>query len=204
MKKLVMSIVLVNLLAACASEAPIETPAETKPEASAPAADPAAEAAKAEADARAAAQAQAQADADAAAAKAKAQAQAQADADAAAARADAERKALESKNSVFFPFDVDVVQEADKATILTQAKKIAQSADMKVRVEGNADERGSSEYNLALGQRRAKNTKKALVLAGAKAAQISTISYGEEKPRATGHDEASWSQNRRADIVLGK
>lgn len=204
MKKLVMSIVLVNLLAACASEAPIETPAETKPEASAPATDPAAEAAKAEADARAAAQAQAQADADAAAAKAKAQSQAQADADAAAARAEAERKALESKNSVFFPFDVDVVQEADKATILTQAKKIAQSADLKVRVEGNADERGSSEYNLALGQRRAKNTKKSLVLAGAKAAQISTISYGEEKPRATGHDESSWSQNRRADIVLGK
>jgi peptidoglycan-associated lipoprotein len=203
MKKLMMSIVLVNLLAACASEAPIETPADTKPESAAAApADQTADAAKAEADANAAAIAQAQADADAAAAKAK-----QADAEAAALRAQAERDAAAAaaaKNSVFFPFDADVVQEADKAVILTQAKKLAQNPNMKVRVEGNADERGSSEYNLALGQRRAKSTKKALQLAGAKATQIATISYGEEKPRATGHDESSWSQNRRADIVAGK
>jgi len=69
-----------------------------------------------------------------------------------------------------------------------------------VRVEGNADERGSSEYNLALGQRRAENTKRALVLGGAEAKQIETISYGEEKPRCSDHNEACWSQNRRADI----
>jgi len=72
--------------------------------------------------------------------------------------------------------------------------------DRKVRVEGNADERGSSEYNLALGQRRANNTKKSLVLGGAKAEQVEAISYGEERPQAVGHDETAWAQNRRADI----
>ena len=70
-----------------------------------------------------------------------------------------------------------------------------------VVVEGSTDERGSSEYNLALGNRRAESVKKMLVVSGAKPAQISTVSFGEEKPRQTGHNEAAWSQNRRADIV---
>ncbi|PJC02599.1 MAG: peptidoglycan-associated lipoprotein, partial [Gallionellales bacterium CG_4_9_14_0_8_um_filter_59_50] len=95
------------------------------------------------------------------------------------------------------------VQAADRETILKHAQYLAAHPGVKVRVEGNADERGSSEYNLALGQRRAENTKRALVLGGAEAKQIETISYGEEKPRASGHDEASWSQNRRADINYG-
>ena len=105
-----------------------------------------------------------------------------------------------AKRSIHFPFDVDLVQEADKATIKAHGAYLASHPNKKVRVEGNADERGSSEYNLALGQRRANNTKKALVLAGAKADQIESISFGEEKPLAAGHDEASWAQNRRADI----
>ncbi|MEQ1914026.1 MAG: OmpA family protein, partial [Sideroxydans sp.] len=96
--------------------------------------------------------------------------------------------------------NVDAVQAADKDTLLAHGKKLAGDAKAKVRVEGNADERGSSEYNLALGQRRAKNTKKVLVLSGAKASQVTTVSYGEEKPAAAGHDEAAWSQNRRVDI----
>ena len=78
---------------------------------------------------------------------------------------------------------------------------LAGHADRKVVVEGHTDERGSSEYNLALGNRRADSVKKMLVLSGAKTGQISTSSFGEEKPRATGHNEAAWSQNRRADIV---
>ena len=105
-----------------------------------------------------------------------------------------------AKRSVHFPFDVDAIQEADKATITAHGAYLASHADRKITVEGNTDERGSSEYNLALGQRRANNTKKSLVLAGAKASQIEAISLGEEKPLATGHDEASWAQNRRADI----
>ncbi len=106
-----------------------------------------------------------------------------------------------SKRSVHFPFDVDTIQETDRATITAHGAYLASHPERKIRVEGNADERGSSEYNLALGQRRANNTKKSLVLSGAKASQIEAISYGEEKPLASGHDEASWAQNRRADIV---
>ena len=99
-----------------------------------------------------------------------------------------------------FPFDVDTIQESDKATITAHGAYLSSHTDRKISVEGNTDERGSSEYNLALGQRRANNTKKSLVLAGAKANQVEAISLGEEKPLATGHDETSWAQNRRADI----
>jgi peptidoglycan-associated lipoprotein len=106
-----------------------------------------------------------------------------------------------TKRSVYFPFDVDAIQEADKETIQAHGAYLGSHADRRVRAEGNADERGSSEYNLALGQRRANNTKKALVLGGAKAGQVEAISYGEERPQAAGHDEAAWTQNRRADIT---
>ncbi len=68
-------------------------------------------------------------------------------------------------------------------------------------MQGNADERGSREYNLALGQRRADAVKQMMLLLGAKSEQIETVSFGEEKPKATGHDEASWSENRRADLA---
>jgi peptidoglycan-associated lipoprotein len=70
-----------------------------------------------------------------------------------------------------------------------------------VRVEGNTDERGSAEYNLALGQRRAQAVVSALKVYGVRDTQMEAISWGEEKPRAEGHDEAAWSQNRRADVV---
>ncbi|MDO8988207.1 MAG: peptidoglycan-associated lipoprotein Pal [Sideroxyarcus sp.] len=171
MKKIFLSIVLVNLLAACASDvakeevtepatpAVAETPAavESAPTATA-VAEPAPVAASDEAD-------------------------------------------LTATRSVFFPFDVDAVQESDRAVIQAHGAYLAKNGNAKVRVEGNADERGSSEYNLALGQRRANNVKKLLVLSGAKASQVETVSYGEEKPRDTGHDESAWSQNRRADIL---
>jgi len=68
-------------------------------------------------------------------------------------------------------------------------------------VQGNTDERGSREYNLALGQRRADSVKKMMMLLGATDGQIETVSFGEEKPRNQGSDESAWSQNRRADIV---
>ena len=105
-----------------------------------------------------------------------------------------------SKRSVYYPLDVDTVQAADKPIVAAHAKYLGDHSDRKVRVEGNADERGSNEYNLALAQRRADGVKKMMVLGGAKASQIETVSYGEEKPQATGHNEASWSQNRRSDI----
>lgn len=173
MKKIFLSFLLVNLLAACASDASKEQVAE--PTTPAAAAEPAPAAADTATTATAAAE------------PAPAAASAEAD--------------LTDNRSVFFPFDVDAVQAADRATVQAHGAYLAKNKSAKVRVEGNADERGSSEYNLALGQRRANNVKKMLILAGAKASQIETVSYGEEKPRETGHDESSWSQNRRADIV---
>jgi peptidoglycan-associated lipoprotein len=198
MKKLIFSIVLLNLLAGCASEVP---PVEQAP----PAAT--AEADKAAAEQAAADQAAAEkAAADQAAAEKAAADAAAAAAAAAAAKADPLNDPASplAKRSVYFPFDVDAIQPDDKATVQAHGKYLADQANLKVRVEGNADERGSSEYNLALGQRRANNTKKALVLSGAKASQIETISLGEEKPKASGHNEAAWSQNRRADINYNK
>ncbi len=105
-----------------------------------------------------------------------------------------------AKRSVFFPFDVSIVQDADKPMVQAHAKYLAEHVDRHVRVEGNADERGSNEYNLALGQRRAESVKKMLLLGGAKSSQLDTVSYGEEKPRCTEHNEACWGQNRRGDI----
>jgi peptidoglycan-associated lipoprotein len=202
-KKLILSALLVNLLAACGSnppKAPVTESAPAAPAAAAPA-TPASTAAAAAAAARTQADASASDEA-----KARAAAEAEAAAHAAEeARAKAEAGASAelalSKRSVFFPFDVDAVQAADQETILAHGQNLSEHVNLRVRVEGNADERGSSEYNLALGQRRANNTMKALVLSGARPSQIETVSYGEEKPIALGHDEASWAQNRRVDIV---
>jgi peptidoglycan-associated lipoprotein len=68
-------------------------------------------------------------------------------------------------------------------------------------IQGNTDERGSREYNIALGQRRADSVKRMMTLLGAQDAQIETVSFGEERPRNAGHDEAAWAENRRADIL---
>lgn len=186
MKKLILGMITVSLLAACSSPAPKETTstAPTATPQTSTATDTSAADAQAARDAAAA-----QAAADAAAAKAKA------DADAKAAEL-----ALLDKRTVYFDTDIDVFHNADKEIIMAHGKNLGKVSLLKASVAGYADERGSSEYNLALGQRRAKNTKKALVAAGAKDSQISTVSYGEEKPVATGHDESAWAQNRRAEI----
>ncbi len=107
---------------------------------------------------------------------------------------------LLAKRSVYFAFDTSAVQDSDIPLVQAHAKYLAGHGEQKVSVEGNTDERGSNEYNLALGQRRADSVKKMLELGGANSGQISAVSYGEEKPKATGHDETSWAQNRRADL----
>lgn len=109
-------------------------------------------------------------------------------------------KGILSKRSVYYALDSYVVEESDKAVVQAHAKYLSEHPKRKVRLEGNADERGSNEYNLALGQRRADGVKKMLMLGGAKESQIESVSYGEEKPKASGHDEASWAQNRRVDF----
>lgn len=161
MKKLVISILLVNLLAACASQKPKETMTGAQPA-------PAAVTAKA--------------------------------AEPMAVDPLNDPSSMLAKRSTYYPFDVSVVQDADKPAVEAHAKYLASHADRKVRLEGNCDERGSTEYNLALGQRRAEGVKKMLLAGGAMASQIETVSYGEEKPKLTCHEEKCWKENRRTDL----
>ena len=105
-----------------------------------------------------------------------------------------------SKRSVFFEYDSNAVKDEYRGVVQAHSRYMADKRDSKVRIEGNCDERGSREYNLALGQRRAESVKKVMTVLGVPDARIETTSYGEEKPVATGHDEQAWSQNRRADI----
>ena len=105
-----------------------------------------------------------------------------------------------SKRSVFFDYDSNMVKDEYKGMVQAHSRYLGDKRDSKIRIEGNCDERGSREYNLALGQRRAEAVKKVMTVLGVSDGRIETTSYGEEKPVAAGHDEQSWSQNRRADI----
>lgn len=102
--------------------------------------------------------------------------------------------------SVYYLFDTSVVQEADRPLVAAHGKYLSEHPEHSVRLEGNADERGSNEYNLALGQRRAEAVKTLLLAGGVKPGQITTESYGEEKPRLACHEETCWHENRRADL----
>lgn len=106
-----------------------------------------------------------------------------------------------SKRSIYFELDSNIVKEEFKPLVAAHARYLQQNPGQKIVVQGNADERGSREYNLALGQRRADAVKQMMQLLGAKSDQIETVSFGEEKPKSAGHDEASWSENRRADLA---
>jgi peptidoglycan-associated lipoprotein len=108
---------------------------------------------------------------------------------------------ISRKRSVFFAFDQSAFDDQDKAIVELQGRYLAQHPEINITVAGNTDERGGSEYNLALGQRRSQSVKTALGLLGVQDSQVEAVSYGKEKPRATGHDEAAWQQNRRADFM---
>jgi peptidoglycan-associated lipoprotein len=108
---------------------------------------------------------------------------------------------ISQQRSVYFAFDDSSLRAQDKAVVELQGRYLAQHPEVQVTIAGNTDERGGSEYNLALGQRRAQSVKTALGLLGVKDGQVEAISYGKEKPKAMGHDEAAWEQNRRADFV---
>ena len=105
-----------------------------------------------------------------------------------------------SKRSVYFDYDSNAVKDEYRGLVQAHSRYLADRRDARIRIEGNADERGSREYNLALGQRRAEAVKKVMTVLGASDERIETISFGEEKPAAAGHDEEAWAQNRRADI----
>ncbi len=106
-----------------------------------------------------------------------------------------------AKRSVYFDYDSYVVKDEFKSLIEAHAKYLVGKKDRKILIQGNTDERGGREYNLALGQKRAEAVRKALSLLGVPEAQMEAVSLGKEKPKATGSDEASWAENRRSDIV---
>jgi len=107
---------------------------------------------------------------------------------------------IASQRSLYFDFDSFTIRSDDTPMIERHGKYLASHPALAIKIEGNADERGGAEYNLALGQRRAESVLRALRIYGVKDAQMEAISWGKSKPRATGHDEASWAQNRRADL----
>jgi peptidoglycan-associated lipoprotein len=106
-----------------------------------------------------------------------------------------------SKRSVYFDFDSFVVKDEYKPLVEAHARYLQSHPDARMTIQGNTDERGSREYNIALGQKRADAVKRMMVLLGAGDNQIETVSFGKEKPKNPGHDEAAWAENRRDDIV---
>ncbi len=106
-----------------------------------------------------------------------------------------------AKRSVYFDYDSYVVKDEFKSLVEAHAKYLVGNKARKILIQGNTDERGGREYNLALGQKRAEAVHKALALLGVPEAQVEAVSLGKEKPKATGSDEASWAENRRSDIV---
>src|ERR1700687_1572604 len=103
--------------------------------------------------------------------------------------------------TIYFDFDSSDVRADYNGVVAAHARYLASNPSIRVRLEGNTDERGSREYNIGLGERRAQSVRRALTLQGVTEAQITTVSYGEERPAVTGHTEEAWARNRRADIV---
>ncbi|MEO8598659.1 MAG: peptidoglycan-associated lipoprotein Pal [bacterium] len=106
-----------------------------------------------------------------------------------------------AKRSVYFDTDSYVVQGEFQPVVEAHSKYLANHNARKIIIQGNTDERGGREYNLALGQKRAEAVRKSLSLLGVPESQMEAVSLGKEKPKALGSDEASWTENRRADIV---
>jgi len=102
----------------------------------------------------------------------------------------------------FFDFDSYALREDARAALDRDARLLRDAPDVNVTIEGHCDERGTVEYNLALGEKRANAARDYLVSAGVPTARIQTVSYGKERPFAEGHDETAWAQNRRAHVVL--
>ena len=104
------------------------------------------------------------------------------------------------ERSVYFDLDSYEIKEQYRGLVEAHAAFLRKNPGRKVVVEGNTDERGSREYNLSLGQKRAEAVKKMLQLLGVPESQLEAVSFGEEKPKAPGHDEAAYAQNRRSDL----
>ena len=107
------------------------------------------------------------------------------------------------KRSVYYDLDKYDIKAEFRPLLQAHGKYLAEHRNAKMLVQGNCDERGSREYNIALGQRRSEGVKRMLVLMGAADSQVEPVSLGEEKPRCTEHSEGCWSQNRRSDMLYG-
>jgi len=106
-----------------------------------------------------------------------------------------------SKRTVYFDYDSDAVRDEFRGMIEAHARYLQSNRNARITIQGNTDERGSREYNIALGQRRADAVRQLMRVLGATDQQIETVSFGEEKPHNPGHDESAWTENRRSDIV---
>ena len=117
-------------------------------------------------------------------------------------RAIVEGRTNEGLLPIYFDFDQFSVRDDQKARVEGNAAFLQANPNLAIVIEGNCDERGTNEYNVALGERRAQSAKKYLQNLGVDGGRLATVSYGEEKPLLYGHDEYSWSQNRRDDFVI--
>src|SRR5579872_554319 len=108
---------------------------------------------------------------------------------------------LLAKRVIYFDFDSSEIKGEGTDVVAAHAKYLASHGGQRVRLEGNTDDRGSREYNIGLGERRAQSVRRALMLQGATEAQVSTVSYGAERPAVVGNDESAWAKNRRVEIV---
>ena len=106
-----------------------------------------------------------------------------------------------SVRTIYFEYDSSEISSDYRSTVEAHSLYLQQNPSTSVILEGHGDERGSREYNLALGERRAKAVKQQMLLLGANSNQIKLVSYGEERPASDGHDESSWQQNRRVEIL---
>jgi len=109
--------------------------------------------------------------------------------------------AAKAARIIYFDFDSSEIRPEYAAVVAAHARRLASNLTLTVRIEGHTDERGSREYNIALGERRAQAVRRALLLQGAGENQVATVSYGEERPAADGMTEEAWAQNRRVEIV---
>jgi peptidoglycan-associated lipoprotein len=106
-----------------------------------------------------------------------------------------------AKRSVYFDFDSYAVRDSETSVVQNHAQYLTKNKARTVLIQGNTDDRGGAEYNLALGQKRAEAVRKSMVLLGVAESQMEAVSLGKEKPKAQGSDEAAWAENRRTDIV---
>ena len=106
-----------------------------------------------------------------------------------------------SNRTIYFEYDSAKLSDESIALLETHGNFVASNSEVSVRLEGHADERGSREYNIALGDRRAQSVRRILLFQGAAVDQVDTVSYGEEQPAVQGHDEAAWSKNRRVELI---